>query len=252
MRAVFYIGSSLLWMAASTVQAATVLTVCAEPWTPFIENGQAVPAHGLAAEVLSRVAATQDLRLKYVFQSAGACLRLAKSGQVDILAFASAADSPPGWVQTREPLVYWVVSAWVPANSMWRSFDGLDMFRGQRVGWVAAYDYPAGLKARTGWRRVDVVDTPRGIQMLAGGRVDVVFDDALAADSLSPLVRQKVKRLSPLLGSVSQPVSLRPGLAALRDGVDAEAAILRQNGMLDSFYLQHFGHNLTQILQALH
>ena len=252
MRAVSYLATSLLLTAAATAQAAPVLTVCAEPWVPFIENGQAAPAQGLAAEVLSRVAAAQNLRLKYVFQAAAACLRLARQGQVDILAFASAADSPAGWVQTREPLVYWVVSAWVPASSALHSFDGLDMFRGQRVGWVAAYDYPAALKARNGWRRVDVVDTPRGIQMLAGGRVDVVFDDALAAGSLPPLTRQKVKRLSPLLGSVSQPVSLRPGLAALRDGVDAEAAILRHNGMLDSFYQQHFGNSLSQVLQALH
>ncbi|MGL6048350.1 MAG: substrate-binding periplasmic protein [Vogesella sp.] len=250
MRVSSCLAGGLLLSSITWVQAAPVLTVCAEPWPPFIDSGNGKPAEGLVPEVLGRVATAQPVRLKYVFKAAAACLRLARQGQVDVLAFASAADSPPGWVQTRQPLVFWVLSAWVPAHSPLQSFDGLDMFRGQRVGWVAAYDYPAVLKAHTDWRRVDVLDTQRGIQMLAGGRVDVVFDDALAAEGVAEHFRQKVKRLSPLLASVSQPLSLRPGLEPLRDGVDVEAALLRKHGQLAYFYQQHFGTSLPQVVPA--
>ncbi len=251
MRVSSCLAAGMLFGSMAWAQAAPVLTVCAEPWPPFIDSSSGKPAEGLVADVLGRVATVQQVRLKYVFKAAAACLRLARQGQVDVLAFASAADSPPGWVQTRQPLVFWVLSAWVPAHSSLQSFDSLALFRGQRVGWVAAYDYPAVLKAHTDWRRVDVLDTPRGIQMLAGGRVDVVFDDALATEGLAEHIRQKVKRLSPLLASVGQPLSLRPGLESLRDGVDSEAALLRKHGQLDLFYQQHFGSSLAQVLQTL-
>jgi len=249
MRVSSCLAGGLLLGCIPWVQAAPVLTVCAEPWPPFIDSSGG--KQGLMPDVLGRVATVQQVRLKYVFKAAAACLRLARQGQVDVLAFASAADSPPGWVQTRQPLVFWVLSAWVPASSALQSFDGVDMFRGQRVGWVAAYDYPAALKAHTDWRRVDVLDSQRGIQMLAGGRVDVVFDDAQAAEGVAGSIRQKVKRLSPLLASVSQPLSLRPGLEALRDQVDSEAALLHKHGQLDLFYQQHFGSSLAQVVQAL-
>lgn len=251
MRVSSCLAGGLLLGSMAWAQAAPVLTVCAEPWAPFIDIGSSKPAEGLVPDVLGRVAAVQQVRLKYVFKAAAACLRLAREGQVDVLAFASAADSPPGWVQTRQPLVFWVLSAWVKANSPLQSYNGLDMFRGHRVGWVAAYDYPAALKAHTDWRRVDVLDTQRGIQMLAGGRMEVMFDDALATEGVASHIRQQVKRLSPLLASVGQPLSLRPGLETLRDAVDVEAALLRKHGQLEHFYQQHFGTSLAQVLQAV-
>jgi ABC-type amino acid transport substrate-binding protein len=99
---------------------------------------------------------------------------------------------------------------------------------------------------------VDVIDTTRGMRMLQGGRVDVVFDDGLAGSSLPPAMRDKVRLLKPLVGGVSQPISLRPGLAALRDGIDAEAMLLRKNGQLDDFYQHYFDNSLQQVLSSLH
>lgn len=238
-------------LAASAI-ASPVISVCAEPWAPFIDSDQAKPATGLAAEVISRVAEAGRWRVRYVFKSAGACIRLARQGQVDVLAFAGAADSPPGWMQTRQPLVYWILGAWVAADSPHTAFTDLAAFSGQRVGWVTAYDYPLALKRKQDWQRVDVIDTTRGMRMLLGGRMDVMFDDALAGSGLPPAQRTGLRLLRPLVGSVSQPVSVRPGLAALRDGIDAEAVMLRKNGQLDAFYQHHFGHNLSQVLGSLH
>ena len=239
-------------LATSAVVASPVVSVCAEPWAPFIDSDANQPAVGLAADVISRVAAANKLRVKYIFKSAGACLRLAHQGQVDMLAFAGAGDSPAGWVQTRQPLVYWVLGAWVTADSQHETFSGLEAFSGQRVGWVAAYDYPQALKRKQDWQRIDVIDTARGMRMLLGGRVDVVFDDGQAGSHLPPGLRDRVRLLKPLVGSVSQPISLRPGLAALRDGLDAEAALLRKNGQLDDFYQHYFGNTLQQVLSSLH
>ena len=245
------LGGSLL-VSAGAAAANPVVSVCAEPWAPFIDSAQDQPAAGLAADVISRVAEANKLRVKYIFKSAGACLRLAREGQVDMLAFASAADSPPGWIQTRQPLVHWVLGAWVGTGSPHQAFGGLDAFSKQRVGWVAAYDYPDALKRKQDWQRVDVIDTARGMRMLLGGRVDVVFDDGLAGSNLPPAMRDKVRLLKPLVGSVSQPISLRPGLAALRDGIDAEAVLLRKNGQLDDFYQHYFDNSLQQVLSSLH
>lgn len=237
---------------ANWAVANPVVSVCAEPWAPFIDSDSNQPAVGLAAEVIGRVAEANKLRVRYIFKSAAACLKLARQGQVDMLAFAGATDSPPSWIQTRQPLVYWVLGAWVPADSRHDGFSGLEAFSGQRVGWVSAYDYPAALKRKQDWQRVDVIDTARGIRMLLGGRMDVMFDDGLAGSSLPPAQRDKVRLLKPLVGSISQPISLRPGLAALRDGIDAEAALLRKNGQLDDFYLHYFDNNLQQVLHSLH
>jgi len=244
------LGSTML--VSGTVAANPVVSVCAEPWAPFIDSAQSQPAVGLAAEVISRVADANKLRVKYIFKSAAACLRLARQGQVDILAFAGTADSPPGWIQTRQPLVHWVLGAWVSAESPHHAFSGLDAFSKQRVGWVSAYDYPVALKRKQDWQRVDVIDTARGMRMLVGGRVDVVFDDGLAGSSLPAAMRDNVRLLKPLVGSVSQPISLRPGLAGLRDGIDAEAMLLRKNGQLDDFYQHYFDHSLQQVLSSLH
>jgi len=244
------LGGTMLLSGAAV--ANPVVSVCAEPWAPFIDSAPDQPAVGLAAEVISRVADANKLRVKYIFKSAGACLRLARQGQVDILAFAAAADSPPGWIQTRQPLVHWVLGAWVGADSPHQAFTGLDAFSKQRVGWVSAYDYPGALKRKQDWQRVDVIDTTRGMRMLQGGRVDVVFDDGLAGSSLPPAMRDKVRLLKPLVGGVSQPISLRPGLAALRDGIDAEAMLLRKNGQLDDFYQHYFDNSLQQVLSSLH
>ncbi|MFN4237787.1 MAG: substrate-binding periplasmic protein [Vogesella sp.] len=246
-------SSLLAWLClAAPVAANPVVSVCAEPWAPFIESDDKQPARGIAADLISRVAAAHHLRVKYIFKSAGACLRLARQGQVDMLAFADAADSPPGWVQTRQPLVYWLLSAWVPATSHHHTFAVLDAFSGQRVGWVGAYAYPVALKQKQDWQRVDVIDTERGMRMLLGGRVDVVFDDSMASATLPAALRDRVRQLKPLVGSTSQPISLRPGLQALRDGIDAEAAALRKSGQLDDFYQNYFGSSLQQVLNSLH
>ena len=108
------------------------------------------------------------------------------------------------------------------------------------------------LKRKQDWQRIDVIDTARGMRMLLGGRVDVVFDDGLAGSNLPPAMRDKVRLLKPLVGSVNQPISLRPGLTMLRDGIDAEAAQLRKNGQLDDFYQHYFGNTLPQVLNSLH
>ena len=239
-------------LAAGGAAANPVISVCAEPWAPFIDSDANQPAVGLAADVISRVAAANKLRVKYIFKAAGACMRLAQQGQVDMLAFAGAGDSPAGWVQTRQPLVYWVLGAWVTADSQHQTFTSLEAFSGQRVGWVSAYDYPVALKRKQDWQRIDVIDTARGMRMLLGGRVDVVFDDGLAGSNLPPAMRDKVRLLKPLVGSVNQPISLRPGLTALRDGIDAEAALLRKNGQLDDFYQHYFDNTLPQVLNSLH
>ncbi|MDC7718375.1 transporter substrate-binding domain-containing protein [Vogesella sp. DC21W] len=241
-----------LWLSAGGAAANPVVSVCAEPWAPFIDSAPDQPAIGLAADVINRVAEANKLRVKYIFKSAGACLRLARQGQVDMLAFAGAADSPAGWVQTRQPLVYWVLGAWVATGSPQQAFTGLEAFSQQRVGWVSAYDYPVALKRKQDWQRVDVIDTARGMRMLLGGRVDVVFDDGLAGSNLPPAMRDKVRLLKPLVGSVSQPISLRPGLFALREGIDAEAELLRKNGQLDDFYQHYFDNSIHQVLHSLH
>lgn len=239
-----------LLLATGTAHALPRYTVCAEPWAPFIDGGSSRPAEGLVVTLLQQVASTEGVTFHYLFKSAGACVRLAREQRVDILAFANAHDSPPAWRQTRTPLVFWLLSAWVPLDSPHREFTGLAAFRGQRVAWVPDYDYPAMLAAKRDWQRVAAPDSAASIQMLAGGRMDVLFDDTQADTGLPAAVRQKVRRLNPLFGSVPQPLSLRPGLETLRQQIEQRMRVWQEDGSVDQFYRRHFAYSWRQVLQA--
>ena len=236
---------------AGTLQAQT-LTVCAERWLPFIYRSDSGEVQGLAAQVLQRVAAQRDVSLRFQFLSIGGCYKLAATGLADVVAFATAQESPAGWQQSRQPLVYWPLYAWVQSGVAEQRYVDLQHFAGLRVAWVPSYDYPQLLTQQTHWRRVRAPDSQASLTMLAGGRVDVVFDDYLATQDIARQVSGRVKRLDGLVGSYLEQFSYRPGLGWLRDGVDSEATRLAETGALDHFYLQNFRISWEQVRNAPH
>lgn len=244
-------GLLLAVLLAGAAQAQTV-TVCAERWLPFIYRADDGEVRGLAAETLERVARQHGASVRYQFLSIGGCYRLAATGGADVVAFATAKESPLGWLLSEQPLVYWPLYAWVLAGMSEQSYQGLQQFVGQRVAWVPNYDYPQMLVRQERWRRVTAPDSQASLTMLAGGRVDVVFDDYLAAQDISRQLSGRVKRLDGLVASHLETFSLRPGLEWLRDGIDQEALRLAANGSLEQFYLQYFRISWEQVRNAPH
>lgn len=236
---------------AGTLQAQT-LTVCAERWLPFIYRADNGEVQGLAAEVLQRVAAQRDVALRFQFLSISGCYKLAASGQADVVAFATARESPSGWLQSQQPLVFWPLYAWVQSGIAEQRYHDLQRFAGLRVAWVPSYDYPQLLAQQTHWRRVSAPDSQASLTMLAGGRVDVVFDDYQATLDIARQVSGRVKRLDGLVGSYLEQFSYRPGLGWLREGVDREALHLAETGALNHFYLQNFRISWDQVRNAPH
>lgn len=230
---------------------AGILTLCIEPWPPFIyPDSRGIPA-GIAGDAFVRAAALQGHRVKYVYLSAGACQRLMNEGRVEALAFALAKDSPPAWVQTKEPLVYWVLNAWVAKSSPLLSYPGLDYFKGRRVAYVRAYDYPENIRIKKDWTRIETSDTTTAVRLLAVGRVDVIFEDAVAMMGMAPSLGEKIRRLQPVMASVPQPFSFAPEWQKLRDEVDRQAVQMKASGELDRFYLQYFDRSFAQVVAGV-
>lgn len=240
----------LLALAAITLSApasAAVFTLCAEAWQPFIyQNAQGQPV-GLAVDALGRAARAEGHRIRYLFLAPASCLRLMKEQRIDIMAFATAEGSPPGWLQTQQPLVYWVLNAWVRADNPLHHYSGLGHFSAHKVAFVDVYDYPPAIAAKRDWQRVAANDSTTAVRQLAAGRVDVIFEDAVALQDVDPSLHGKIRRLQPVVASVAQPFSFRPGLELLRDAVDGEAQRLKGSGELDRFYQRHFGSTLAQV-----
>ena len=108
----------------------------AEAWQPFIyQTAQGQPV-GLAVDALGRAARAEGHRIRYLFLAPASCLRLMKEQRIDIMAFATAEGSPPGWLQTQQPLVYWVLNAWVRADNPLRHYPGLGHFSAHKVAFV--------------------------------------------------------------------------------------------------------------------
>lgn len=243
------IGLALLLAGAAQAQT---LTVCAERWVPFIYRADNGAVHGLAVEALERAASERGAALRYQFLAMSACYKQAAAGEADIVAFATAAESPAGWLQTSTPMVYWPLYAWVHAGRTEQQYRNLQQFAGQRVAWVPAYDYPRQLAQQTHWQRVAAPDSVASFTMLAGGRVDVVFDDYQTPLDIGHQLGGRVKRLDGLVGSYHETFSLRPGLAWLRAGLEREAERKLANGELDAFYQQYFRVSWAQLQAAPH
>lgn len=235
------------WMLVTPLAMSAPLHVCAEPWEPYIYvDKQGNPA-GKAVEVLNKVAPKLGFQPKYTFLAVKSCLRMTIEGRVDMMAFALAKDSPPGWVQTTSPLAYWVVNAWVPKDAPMQHFRSLDDFKGKRVAYVSFYDYPTIIDAQKNWIRVPAADSVESMRLLAGGRVDVVFDDAVVINMVDANTRAKVRKLASLVSTIHQPYTMRAGLQTLRNALDADIRARHASGELDRFYRQHFGSSDAEI-----
>lgn len=240
----------LLALLCTATASAAELTVCAEPWDPFISNQAGKPT-GLAVDVLNTAAQASGYTLRYQFLSAGGCTKLMHASKTDIIAFPDSEPSWPGWLYTQKPLVFWVLHAWVRKDSPLKQFRSLEDFYGQNVAWVADYepDYPRRLKAVSSWKRMPAPDTTASLSMLVGGRVDVVFDDAAAHSMLAPGMAMRIRRLDPQLASRAQPFALRRGLESLRNAIDAESTRQASSGRLDDFYKRELKIGWKQVLQ---
>lgn len=241
-----------LWIAllSAPLQAQT-LRVCAEPWEPFIFRDTAGHPAGLAVEVLKAVESRSPYRFRYQFRSVGGCEKLLQHGQVDVFAFGSPTTPHQGWVTTQKLLVAWVLYAWVPADSPLTQYTRTAFPAGRRLAWVRDYDYPTKLQQDRNFTRVDADDSDAALELLANHRADLAFDDPAATETLPLSITRRIKRLDPLVASVSQPLEMRAALAPLRALIDQETVRWQQDGRLNAFYLHQLGIGLKDVQQKL-
>lgn len=246
-----FFGYGLCLMLLPCLVSAQPLKVCAESWPPFLYRNSQGEVAGMAAEWINRAAAQTSLQPQYQFLSLLACRKLAAAGLVDALAFTPNKEDLDGWLLTREPMVFWVLSAFVPYNAPQRSFQDLAQFSGSRVGWGQFYRYPDRLTLKRDWQRVTAFDAEAVFTLLLRNKVDVVFDDErFVAQTLSLNSRRQMRVLYPAAAAMPQPIVVRPGLPALVQALDAEAASWRHKGKLDQFYRQQYHTSLDAILSA--
>lgn len=227
---------------------AAVVKVCAESWPPFLYRDDAGRVAGMAASWIAQAASKQHVRVQYQFLSLQACRKLAASGGVDALAFTPSKEQLEGWLLTKQPMVFWVLSAFVPYHSPHKVFTGLSQFSGLRVGWGQHYRYPDRLALQGGWSRVHAYDAEALFALLIRNKIDVVFEDERYVASSLPLQSRRLMRvLRPLAASMPQPVVVRPGLASFAQALDKEALRWQQSGQLDHFYRTQYGTSLAAI-----
>lgn len=240
-----------LMITALLLPAAThagVVKVCAESWPPFLYRDDAGRVAGMAASWIAQAASQQHLRVQYQFLSLQACRRLAASGGADALAFTPNKEQLDGWLLTKHPMVFWVLSAFVPYHSPYKTFAGLGQFSGLRVGWGQHYRYPDRLVLQRDWSRVPAYDADGLFALLIRNKVDVVFDDERYVASSFPLHSRRLMRvLRPVAASMHQPVAVRPGLADFAQALDDEALRWQRSGQLDHFYRNQYGSSLAAI-----
>ena len=235
----FFIAIFMLTLMTSSKATSLTLSICAEPWPPFIshEGGRVV---GIAADIIGKVARKHRLFVRYHLSSSEACNTLMKENKVDIIAFGSPGEAPAGWIATKVPFVLWVLYAWVAHSSPLTAYSGLDKFSGANVGWVDSYDYPSKMISFNNWNRVIAGDTQASIELLARGRVNVVFDDNQALYDIPPEIKSQVKKLSGVAFVINQPIYLRKNLEYIRNEIDLAVRELPMS-TLDTIYLQHEG-----------
>lgn len=246
-----YLGRVLALCWLPWLAWAQPLKVCAEAWPPFLYRDADGEVAGMAADWIAHAAGTQGMQPQYQFLSLPACRKLAAAGLVDSLAFTPNNEQLEGWRFTREPMVFWVLTAFVPYHSPLRQFRDLRQFDGARVGWGQFYRYPDRLTLKRNWQRETAFDAESVFTLLVRGKVDVVFDDErYVAQTLSINSRRQMRALYPAAAAMAQPLAVRPGLPALVQALDAEAVSWRQKGLLDQFYRQQYHTSLDAILAA--
>jgi len=230
------------------VSHAAVVKVCAEAWPPFLYRDDAGRVTGMAASWIAQAANQQHLRVQYQFLSLQACRRLAAAGGADALAFTPNNEQLEGWLMTKRPMVFWVLSAFVSYHSPHKAFTGLSQFSGMRVGWGQYYRYPDRLALQRDWSRVHANDADGLFTLLMRNKIDVVFDDERYVASSLPLQSRRLMRvLRPVAASMAQPVAVRPGLAGFAQALDTEALRWQRSGQLDQFYRNQYGTSLAAI-----
>lgn len=230
---------------------AAPVKVCAEAWPPFLYRDEHGRVSGMAADWIRQAAQHAGMQAQFQFLSLPACRKLAAAGAADALAFTPSLEQLEGWLPTREPMVFWVLTAFVPVESPHHRFRHLSQFNGQRVGWGQFYRYPDRLSLKQDWQRVTAFDVDAVFTLLLRGKVDVAFDDArYVAQTLSPHNQRRIRALQPVAAAMLQPVVVRPGLPLLAQALDAEAVKWRRTGQLDRFYRQQYHTPLATILAA--
>jgi ABC-type amino acid transport substrate-binding protein len=232
------IALSMLLLMTASQATPLALSVCAEPWPPFIfrENGKVV---GIAADIIVKVARKYGLSVRYHFASAEACNNMMKERKADIIAFGSPGEPPAGWIATKNLLYFGYCMHGFLALANLLFTLGLK-FSGASVSWVDSYDYPVKMINFTSWNRVAAGDTHESMELLARGRVNVVFDDNQAVNDASPEIKSQVKMLPGVAFVVNQPIYLRSDLEYIRKEIDLAVRKLPIS-TLDTIYLQHEG-----------
>ncbi|MDC7717269.1 transporter substrate-binding domain-containing protein [Vogesella sp. DC21W] len=244
-------GLMILVLLLPAVVHAAVVKVCAEAWPPFLYRDDAGRVAGMAASWIAQAASKQHVRVQYQFLSLQACRKLAASGGTDALAFTPSKEQLEGWLLTKQPMVFWVLSAFVPYHSPHKAFSSLSQFSGLRVGWGQHYRYPDRLVLQSGWSRVPAYDAEALFTLLIRNKIDVVFEDERYVASSLPLQSRRLMRaLHPVAASMPQPVAVRPGLAGFAQALDDEALRWQRSGQLDYFYRTQYGVSLATIQAA--
>lgn len=236
---------SCLLPCAVLAQPAT-LRACYERWQPYayMESGHAT---GAAVEAIEPVFAGLGYRVDYQEMPYARCLSLANAGQIDLVLFSSS-DRTRSFKDNHVALAYWLLAAFVPADSPQTHYDSPLQFKGLRVGVVNGYSYE--LLPSDGSLVFDQAPDPEAnLRKLAAHHVDVVFEDLLWGRALADREGLAIRALHPLAKSEPNYLGFAPRLQPLIARFDAALAEHQQRGELDRIYRRYFGLSYRELSQ---
>lgn len=223
-----------------------VLTICYEPWEPYIYKDDSGEVLGVAVELMNEALAELGYKAKYKEMPFRRCVSSVRNDHSDIAMPITAGKNDIHDSST--VFAHWTLAAIVPADSPLKSPVSLAQLMDERVIIIDGYDYPPKI---TRWFEshpsvVEVSYSSDGsglvpFNMLELKRADVFVEDNYWSENLIQEEGFDLRVLEPALDSAISVAGFRPGLAELRDNVDRVLAE-RGQAFRNQLFQKYTGH----------
>ncbi|QDQ26082.1 hypothetical protein FNU76_06800 [Chitinimonas arctica] len=221
-------------------KAAESLSICYDDWPPYASYTEERGHYGLTVDLLREIFVSMNRTVRFQSATQSRCLAAARAGRINLMLFGDQ-QTMPGWGATNVPTEFWLIGAWVHADSPLRHFDKPSQFRGQRVGMVRDYIYPEPLGSYHDWQEIYSGDAIDSLRQLAAKRVDVYFDDVFWTRKKVRSKKFRLHMLQPLVAAEAQRHIFRPELAETMAEFEREVQLRIKRGEMDLRYRSVIG-----------